>query len=265
MTPAPMLRRLRGRRAAFSLPELLVTSSLITVIGGLVFLSLNAGVRLFGKNVAVNLPYQASRAAFDVLSRDVHASPAVPRLIDPSLVEVSGSGPAAGVALRRFVGGPCVVASDTAATATLVEIKRSVGFTPQAGDLLTLPAFRIERTIVSVSDLGSTWQVAIDAGLGAALNDTANCNFVAFFTRRIGYVVVGNELRRHPDLSQPGTFHVVSRGITNQTPFSFSASRYLSVALTANDPGSSARGWKGVDANLTFSIACRATTPLAGQ
>lgn len=149
MTRAPILRKPRDDRAASTLVEVLITSSLVVIVGGLVFLSLHAGVHLFGKNTAVNLPYQASRAAFDVLQRDLHGSAAAPRLIDASLTSVSAPGPAAGVALRNYSGGPCIVASDTASTATLIEIKQTAGFTPHAGDLMSLPAFRASSEMSS--------------------------------------------------------------------------------------------------------------------
>ena len=261
----------RDASAAFTLIEVLVTSSLVVIMGGLVFLSLHAGVYHFGKNIAVNLPYQSSRAAFDVLQRDLHGSAAAPRLIDTSLASVSGAGPAAGVALRGFAGGPCIVASDAASNATLIAVNQIAGVTPRAGDLISFPAFRIERNIISVTNSGATWLLTLDAPLGTALAGTATSNFVAFFTRRIGYVIVGNNLLRYPDLSQPTTFSVVSRGVTNATPFSFPVvaslpdTRYLAVAFTAQDPGNSARQWQAVDANLTFTIAYRATTPLTTQ
>jgi hypothetical protein len=253
------------------LVEVLVTSSLVAIMGGLVFLSLHAGVYLFGKNIAVNLPYQASRAAFDVLQRDLHGSTAAPRLLDASLAAVSGPGPAAGVALRSYAGGPCVVASDAASTSTLVEIKQTAGFAPRAGDMISFPAFRIERNIISVTSSGTTWLLTLDAALGAALAGTASSNLVVFFTRRIGYVVVGDDLLRYSDLSQPSNFRLVSHGVTNATPFSFPVvaglpdSRYLAVALTAHDPGNSAHQWQATDANLNFTIAYRATTPLTTQ
>jgi prepilin-type N-terminal cleavage/methylation domain-containing protein len=261
----------RDRPAGFTLVEVLITSSLVAIMGGLVFLSLHAGVHLFGKNVAINLPYQSSRTAFDLLQRDVHGSAAPPRLINASLANAAGPGPAAGVALRAYVSGPTLVAADAASAATLLEIRKTAGCEPHAGDLVTLPAFRIERNVVSVTSAGSTWLLSLDAALGAALTDTATSNLVAFFTRRVGYVVMGGNLLRYPELSQPSNFHVVSRGVTNATPFSFPVvagqpdDRYLTVALTARDPGHSARSWKAVDANLNFTIAYRATTPLTTQ
>ena len=266
-----MICRPRRGSAAFTLIEVLVTSSLIATIGGLVFVSLQAGVNLFGKNIAINLPYHSSRVAFDLVQRDLHSSAAAPQLINAALAGVAGPGPAAGVALRSFAGGPYVVASDAAAAATLLEIEQAPGTAPQAGDLLSLPAFRIERNVVSATSAGSNWLLTLDAPLGAALTGTATENYVAFFTRRLGYAVVGSNLLRYGNLAQPGTFRVVSRGVTNATPFTFPVvagqpnPRYLTVALTARDPGSSARLWKAVDANLNFTLAYRATAPLTTQ
>ena len=240
-------------------------------MGGLVFLSLHAGLQLFGKNLAINLPYQSSRVAFDLLQRDLHSSAAAPQLIDAALAGVAGAGPAAGVALRAYAGGPYVVASDTAAASTLLEIAQAPGIAPAAGDLLSLPAFRLERNVVSVSNGGGTWLLTLDAPLGATLAGTATSHFVAFFTRRLGYAVVGGQLLRFDNLAQPGSFRVVSRGVTNATPFAFPVvaglpdTHYLTAAFTARDPGSSARQWRAVDANLNFTLAYRATTPLTRQ
>lgn len=266
-----MTRKSRDASGGFTLIEVLVTSSLVVIMGGLVFLSLHAGVYLFGKNIAVNLPYQASRSAFDVIQRDLHASAAAPCLLDTSLAVVAGAGPAAGVAVRSYAGGPCIVASDTAAAATLVEVKQIAGFTPLAGDLVSFPAFRVERNVTAVTVSGTNWLLTLDVAIGVALTGTATSNLVAFFTRRLAYVVIGTDLRRYPDLSQPGSYNVVCRGITNASPFSiplvagFPDSRYLTVALTAHDPGNSAHQWTSTDANLNFTIAYRATSPLTTQ
>lgn len=255
-------------RSASTLVEVLITCTLITMMGTLVFMSLSAGVRLFGRNVAINVPYQSSRVAFDLLNRDLHSAVGEPALIDDSLAEVSGAGPAAGVALRLFAGGPCVVAADAAAGANTVEIRQSGTFTPQAGDRLSLPAFRVERNITSVTNGASTCLLTLDGPLGAALVGTASLDFVAFFTRRIGYAVVGAELLRFPNLSQPTNARVITRGVTNATPFSFPLAsglpdrRFVQAALTARESGSTARLWGGIDANLNFTAAPRAMTPL---
>jgi hypothetical protein len=271
MKAASIHERSHRARAAFTLVELLITASLVVIVGGLVFVSLHAGVHLFGKNVAINLPYQSSRAAFDLLQRDLHGSIAEPRLIDASLASVSGPGPAAGVALRYHVGGPCVVAADAAAASPFLEVRQIAGFTPQVGDLVSLPAFRIERNVTAVTSSGSLWQFTLDAPLGAALIGTAGANFVTFFSRRCGYVVAGTNLLRYPDLTQPGSARVISRGVTNPTPFSFPLlagqpdRRYLAAALTVAEPSTSAQQWKAANANLIFTIAYRATSALATQ
>ena len=271
MKSGSILRPPHRGRAAFTIVEVLITSSLVATMGGLVFLSLHAGLQLFGKNLAINLPYQSSRVAFDLLQRDLHSSAAAPQLIDAALAGVAGAGPAAGVALRAYSGGPYVVASDTAAASTLLEIAQAPGIAPAAGDLLSLPAFRLERNVVSVSNGGSTWLLTLDAPLGATLAGTATSHFVAFFTRRLGYAVVGGQLLRYDNLAQPGSFRVVSRGVTNAAPFAFPVvaglpdTHYLTAAFTARDPGSSARQWRAVDANLNFTLAYRATTPLTRQ
>jgi hypothetical protein len=257
------------RRAAFTLVELLISSGIVVVVGGLVFACLLAGLQLFGKNLAANLPFHGSRLAYDFLQRDLHTALAEPALLDAALHDVPGAGPAAGVALRWLVAGPCLVTADTAASALTLEVEKGAGSeAPKPGDLLSLPAFRIERTITSVASVGAHWQLGLEAPLGTPLVGAATENFVCLVSRRCGYVVSGEMLLCYSDLGDTANSRVVTRGVTNPTPFSFPVNggqpdrRYLATQLVARDPGSSQRGWRGLGANLHFTIALRATSPL---
>ncbi|MEA3210055.1 MAG: hypothetical protein QOE70_3112 [Chthoniobacter sp.] len=262
-----MRRRLDGRHrcSAFTLVELLVSGGLVGIVGGLMVLCLLLGLNLFGKNIATNLPAQSSRIAFDLLQRDVHLAVGAPQLLDDSLADVAGPGPAAGVALRYYAGGPCLVATDAAPTATSLEVTQLAGFTPLPGDLLSLPAFRLERHVTMVGNAGSRWQLSLDAPVGVSITGTSTSNFIAFFTRRAAYAVVGGELRRYPNLAQPGVFHVTSRRVTSPTPFSIPIvsglpdNRSLRVGLSVTEPSTQARAWASTDANLSFTLSCRTT------
>ncbi len=270
MTPSVRMKT-RQQQAAFTLVEFLVSSGIISVVGGLVFVMMLAGLQLFGKNVAANVPFQGSRVAYDLLQRDLHSSLADLTLFDASFNPVTGSGPAAGVAMRWLTAGPCLVAVDATAPATTIEVQQSGGAAPHVGDLLSLPAFRIERTVTSVSSSGSNWLIGIDAALGSPLTNAATQNFLCLFTRRCGYSVAGGALVRYADLGNPANSRVVTRGVANATPFSFPLvgsqpdRRFLVTQLTAVDPGSSNRGWRAVGANLNFTIAVRATSPVTTQ
>jgi prepilin-type N-terminal cleavage/methylation domain-containing protein len=108
----------------FTLPEILVTMGIMTIVGLMIFLVLNSGMVLYAKNTAVNSAHQQARSGVDQMLTNIHSSVSIPQLVDANLQPVAsldGNGqpiPAAGIAFQTFSAGPFPAAASAAATAT---------------------------------------------------------------------------------------------------------------------------------------------------
>jgi hypothetical protein len=77
-------------------------------------------------------------------------------------------------------------------------------------------------------------------------------------TRRVGYVVVGSDLRYYPNLiATPNSSVVVARNVSSATPFSIPLNdtgtpdtRYTNVNLIVSDPTYSQRNFGGTKVQM---------------
>ena len=109
----------------FTLPELIISMGIMTIVGLMIFLVLNSGMVLYAKNTAVNTAHQQARAGVDQMLQNIHSSVSIPQLVDSNLQPITtiidGSGnpvQAPGISFQSFAAGPFPVVADALATDT---------------------------------------------------------------------------------------------------------------------------------------------------
>jgi prepilin-type N-terminal cleavage/methylation domain-containing protein len=265
----------------FTLPEVLISMGIMTIVGLMIFLVLNSGMVLYAKNTAVNTAHQQARAGVDQMLQNIHSSVSIPQLVDSNLQPITtiidGSGApvqAPGISFQSFAAGPFPVVADALATDTSITLN-CPGYVPGAGARLNIPAFGIEldvaSTTVSGANLRYNFAQAIGAPIdivGTGIDGGAGTTYMitAFITTRRAYAVVGGDLRYYPtnDLS---SYKVITRNITSATPFSIPLTpgspptpqnRYVAaVDLSAVDANTSRRGYGAVNMFLSSKIPFR--------
>ena len=102
-----ILGRLLKRAAGYTLTELMIATAIAAVIGGIMFIAIQAGLTLFAKNLAINQVHGAARRAVDQMSFDVARSVDEPRMVNVTPVPSTGDITHLDLALsdaRHFVG-----------------------------------------------------------------------------------------------------------------------------------------------------------------
>src|SRR5205085_9311684 len=125
------------RHQGMTLAEVTIGMAVLGLLGLAFFQVLNSGVILYAKNTAVNVAHEEAREGISRLTRDIHASVAVPQLRDSgftglSSTPVNGIPPtASGVPFQLVSSGPNYVWKDPGAD-TLIMIKDGIN-KPVAG------------------------------------------------------------------------------------------------------------------------------------
>jgi hypothetical protein len=276
-----MIMRYRRQTCGFTLPELMISTAIMTAVGLMIFLVLNSAMVLYAKNTAVNTAHQQARAGVDQMLQNIHSSVSIPQLVDSNLQPITtiidGSGApvqAPGISFQTFAAGPFPVVADALTSDTSITLN-CPGYTPAAGARLNIPAFGIELDIVSTTVSGSNLRynfaqaigtpidivgTGIEGGLGTTYVITA------FITTRKSYVVAGGDLRYYPT-NDPTSYKVITRNIISATPFSIPLTpgspptpqnRYVAaVDLSAVDAKTSQRGYGAVNMFLSSKIPFR--------
>ncbi|MBA3960546.1 MAG: hypothetical protein H0X40_01410 [Chthoniobacterales bacterium] len=271
---------------AYTLLEILITTAIMALVGGLIFYVLNSSMVLYAKNTAVNSAHQQARAGIDEMLTNVHSSVSIPELVDANLQAVNpivdGFGNAistVGVSFQVFNAGPFPVTLDAAANATSI-VLYCPGYVPPAGARLNIPSHNIEYNITNTAALGSYrgFRLATPVtGIGTAVDvagtgieGQAGVNYVisAFITTRFSYAVVGSELRFYPT-NDVNNYKVITRNIVNATPFSVPVlqngglqNRFLAaINLSTVEPQFTNRGYAAVNMFISSTIPfrCRLT------
>ena len=265
----------------FTLPEILISMGIMTIVGLMLFLVLNSGMVLYAKNTAVNTAHQQARAGVDQMVQNIHSSVSIPQLVDSGLQPITtiidGSGnpvQAPGISFQSFAAGPFPVVVDALATDTSITLY-CPGYTPVAGARLNIPAFGIELDIVSTTVSGANLRFNFAQAIGTAVDIVgtgieggAGTTYMitAFITARRSYVVVGGDLRSYPT-NDLNIYKVITRNITSSTPFTIPLTpgtpptpqnRYVAaVDLSAVDGNTSQRGYGAVNMFLSSKIPFR--------
>src|SRR6476469_4718526 len=269
---------LPDRTRGFTLPEVMVATGIMTIVGLMIFLVLNSGMVLYAKNTAVNTAHQQARAGVDQMLQNIHSSVSIPQLVDSNLQTITniidGSGSpvqAAGISFQSFAAGPFPVVADALATDTSITLN-CPGYVLGAGARLNIPAFGIELDIASTTVSGANLRYNFSQAIGTAIDivgtgiegGTGTTYVItAFITIRKSYAVVGGDLRYYPS-NDPSSYKVITRNITSPTPFSIPLTpgspptpqnRYVAaVDLSAVDANTSQRGYGAVNMFLISKI-----------
>jgi prepilin-type N-terminal cleavage/methylation domain-containing protein len=278
--------------SGFSLVELMITSAVFALTGGLVFIFLNSGMTLYAKNTAVNAAHQQARSAADQMLANIHAAVSIPQLVDDTLTPLPppGTGPAAGINFQKFDSGPYVLwtGQNVLSTQNWVSV-----FAPNldasqnvTGMRLNIPSHQVEMDIQSITAFGNyrvfTFAAAVGTNIIVSADGSGNgngngdgtSNIIGFITRRVSYAIAGAspnyELRYYPT-NNLQTFRVIARNVTSTTagqaptPFRVlfnqaGGADFRSVAavnLSTAEPQYSKRGYAAVNMFIDSCIPFR--------
>ncbi len=274
---------LRQRRSGgFTLVEVLVTSSILALVGLMVFLVLNSGMVLYAKNTAVNSAHQQARAGVEQMLSNLHNAVSIPQLTNANLQPVSEIGAngqpvsAAGISFQTFDAGPFPVVFDADADTSSI-VLYCPGYTPPVNARLNIPSHNIELDVVSSAslagyrrfDFASPLGTDVDI-VGSGIDGQSGVTYVitAFITTRLSYAVVQKELRYFPT-NDLANYKVMTRNLLSNTPFTVPLSssgtlqnRYVAaVNLSTVEPNFSQRGYAAVNMSISSLIPfrCRLT------
>jgi type II secretory pathway pseudopilin PulG len=252
------------RLTAFTLVEIMVTTSIIGVVGLIIFSLLNTGLILGAKNTAVNTAHQQARIAMMRMLQDLHSTVSQPYLIDTSYNQVATTS-AAGISFQTWWGGPYQIVADSTTSQNTVHIYYAAsGIVPDlTGKRLIIETHEIEDDIVSntTSDPNDV-TITLANNLPTAISNTASYNIAGFITERASYCVIGGELK----YTRSGVTVSLGSGITNPSPFSIptgaggsSVTGVVSaVNLSTSDYATSNRGFKSANILLNQQIPSKA-------
>lgn len=104
-----MKRRVIHGAKGFTLAEICVAVAIVSVVGAAAYTMLMNSTTLLAKNVSLNSSNLLARSALDRIFAELNQANRMPSLIDVNGSAVSGDGPAAGIMVDRYIGGPYVV------------------------------------------------------------------------------------------------------------------------------------------------------------
>lgn len=191
-------------RGGFTLTEMVVAVGVLGLLGLVFFQVLNSGIILYAKNSAVNVAHEEARQGIARLTRDIHASIAIPQLRDAnfnvvSSAPVSGVAPtAAGISFQNIAMGPVYVWKDPSGNGPIM-IKDGNGQVPTTGMHVISPFFGIEEDVIKVTATptqASHHNIWLSGGGETALSNkvsvfgaTGATYSILYCTYRIMYVV----------------------------------------------------------------------------
>ena len=263
---------------------MMITTSIVVLCGGMVFLFLNSGMNLYAKNTAVNVAHQQARAGVDQMLANIHAAVSIPQLVDATLnpLPPPGTGPAVGVNFQRYEAGPFLLwmGNNVPSDQTWVAVYAK-NWTPPADTTalrFNLPSHDVELDISSITSFGDYRIVNLVTPVGKDIivkddgsgNGKGNApvvntsNVSGFITRRVSYAVVGGELRYFPT-NDLASFKVIARNVTSPTPFKIllneqGGADFRSVAavdLSTAEPQFSNRGYAATNMFINSYIPFR--------
>jgi type II secretory pathway pseudopilin PulG len=227
---------------AFTLVEMMITLSVVFLLGGLAFTFLNTGMVLYAKNTAVNAAHQQARSGIDGMLANIHAAVSIPQLVDEDLTPLPppGTGPARGISFQKFVAGPYLLWTGQNVASTqnyLILFAPDLDADmPVTGLRFNIPSHQVEKDIQSMVAFGSYKIIYFAGAIGTDMvvndndannhgngngNNNGTSNISGFVTQRVSYAVTGSdpyyELRYYPN-NDPQNFAVIARNVTSSNP-----------------------------------------------
>ena len=96
---------MKFRRAAFTLIELLITTSVASVLGGIIYVVASEGVVSFARNASINRAYTDARITIDRLATAIDSAGQTPTLVDATGTALVGATQAQGIRFYRYGTG----------------------------------------------------------------------------------------------------------------------------------------------------------------
>jgi hypothetical protein len=266
-------RRQAPQRGA-ALIEMMISTTIMVLTGGIVFTILNIGMILFAKNTAINVAHQQARVAVLQMEYDLHSSVSIPQLVDAAKAPVAGNGPAAGISCQLYAKGPLKIAAAASAGQKWVTVN-TYGYAPKVGQRLCIPTHQIEMDIDEITVEGVNRKLRLRSNLPVdvkvrlydpADNTEKDVNVVCFITDRIYYIVNAQGELRYFSPTQPAEGRLMANDITAATPFSIpltdAGAQYnrfvAAINLSTADHTTTNRGFKAANMFLNAMVPYRA-------
>ena len=112
-----MNRNAFKRSAGFTLADVSISLALLAVVGSAGYSMLMSATTLLAKNVSINSSSIIVRRSLDRMFSEVNQANRLPILINADGTGATGTGPAAGILVDRYLGGPYIVGNPGAGLA----------------------------------------------------------------------------------------------------------------------------------------------------
>ncbi len=196
----------RRSAAAFTLIEVLITSGVVAIVGGIILVLLTMGLTLYTQNVSLGQTHFGGLVSTEQLLLKVATASEVPTLVDEAGATLAGNGPAAGVRFYSPASPQAyLVPAAGSATDTAITIVQSGSRpAPMVGDKITLSDLGFQGVVTSVTVSGSNYTVGFGASLGDGFNPAKASGTVipasskCFLFRPISFISVNTSLRYYP-------------------------------------------------------------------
>ncbi len=213
--------RTPGRRTrGFTLVEMMVSTMILGLAGGIVYTVADLGARLFARNSSINVSHSAASKALNHIAVDIEQSICRPILLDGNGTVLSDQNSlnAMGIRVRRVVNESLQFSGTTVnlAGSSFVMVLRATraeylpNEAPQVGDLLFVKAnpsfsninqnameidsnmtkYRISSVSLSGSGNSTQWTLTFPGSFAADMGNVTVSNTSAVIARDISYRVV---------------------------------------------------------------------------
>jgi type II secretory pathway component PulJ len=259
--------KLTRKNHGYTIFEMSIASAVFSTLSLTLCTLVNTTTILGAKNAAMNTAHQQARTAMVQMLQDLHSAISLPYLVDTNGNQVSGAGPAAGIAFQQWSSGPHKISSDASANQKQITLTLTpnAGPAPSVGQRLLVPTHQIEDDITAVSVNGNTYTLTLAHNLPVAVTGTSTYSITGFIADRCSYVVSNGALQWQGPTTKK-SFAVLGNDITSPTPFSTPLTpagalyyRFVSaINLSTADAQYSNRGFKAANIFLNGQVPAKA-------